>query len=91
MKPFTQQGMFMPAVVEKLLGTQSKDTLDLEHRKTSEKTVAEPPEWTAQQKRNAPDPSVFAARCAAKLSGPLVRYPDAYVAAYEKQGQKRKR
>ena len=89
MKPFKQQGMFMPPVSAKLLGQHSKDTLDLDHRRCVEKTIDRPPELTAQEARGAKDLSVFAAQCAIRVSGPTTRYPDAYAAAYK--GQKRKR
>lgn len=89
MKPFKQQGMFMPAVSAQLLGQHSSDTLQQEHRRSAEKQVEQPPELTAQQQRSAPDLSIFAAQCAAKVSQRPTRYPDAYVAAYA--GQKRKR
>ena len=90
MRPFTQQGMFMPQVSATLMGAVAKDTLELVHRCSSEKVIDDPPEIVAMNARGAIDLVDFAQRCGRRALR-RAAYPDDYTLAYEAVTGKRKR
>jgi hypothetical protein len=90
MRPFTQQGMFMPEVSATLMGPVAKDTLELMHRCSSEKVIDEPPEIVAMNARGAIDLVDFAQQCA-MCTQQHAMYPDDYRLGYETVEGNRKR
>jgi len=85
MKPYTQDGIYMPPEAALILGEDAKETLAQEHRQHATTSITGPIELQLLKRRGTPNPD-FARQCAANC--PQARYPDAYVTAYDK---KRKR
>ena len=82
MKPYTQNGIFMPEETAFILGQHAKATLEQEHRMYCTTEVSKPIEVDHLKQRGAYDPT-FAARCAATCTQAC--YPNSYLNAYSKK------
>ena len=86
MKPYKQDGIFMPSETAFILGKTAIATLQQEHRQHSSTTITSPIEAKMLSQRGTPD-AKFAEKCARHCT--QAKYPDAYVQAYQQKKRKR--
>ena len=88
MKPYLQDGMYMPTQAALVLGPLARGTLQQQNRSHTSRRVTSPVELVQLARRGAPDLHQFAREC---ISGHDSRYPDVYSNAYRPHGRKRQK
>lgn len=88
MKPYTQQGIFMPSETALILGKSAEATLSQEHRLCASKIITEPLEKALLAKRGMQNDN-FASECAQGCT--QARYPDTFVDAYQSRQKKKQK